>query len=329
MKRAAILVPLMLALHACEAAGQEEIDQTIPSSATGQVEITNVSGSIRVIAWDRNEIRVTGTLGRGTERLAVEGGRDRTTIRVVIPQNSRNVRETELEVRVPARKDVTVRGVSASVEVEGVTGGVSASSTSGDVSVTGSPRLVSANSTSGGVELDVNTRTVRAHTTSGDISIAGRVQESVEVNSTSGDVEVTGSVPEVSSETVSGNLSISGVSRRASAATVSGSVSIEDATVQFLSFESVSGELHFSGNLLPGAAVNAESHSGDITLQLPGNTAVDFKLNTFSGDIENQFGPAAQRTSRYSPGRELSFSTGRNGVVAARTFSGTISLERR
>ena len=329
MMRAALLVPLMLALHACEVAGQEQIDQTVPTNATGQVEITNISGSIRVTAWDRNEIRITGTLGRGTERLAVEGGRDRTVIRVVIPNNSRNVRDTELEVRVPARKDVTARGVSADVEVEGITGSVSASSTSGDVSVTGSPRQLNANSTSGDLELDVNTTTLRANTTSGNIVIDGRVQQSISVNSTSGDVEITATVPEISSETVSGSLSIAGVSRRASASTVSGSVTIEDSRVQILSLESVSGEISFSGDLLPGAAVKAESHSGSVRLELPSNVAVDFKLNTFSGDIDNEFGPAAQRTSRYGPGRELNFSTGRNGVVDLRTFSGSIYLERR
>jgi DUF4097 and DUF4098 domain-containing protein YvlB len=329
MMRAALLVPLMLALHACEVAGQEQIDQTIPSNATGQVEISNISGSIRVTTWDRNEIRVTGTLGRGTERLAVEGGRDRTTIRVIVPNNARNVRETELEVRVPARKDVTVRGVSADVEVEGITGSVSASSTSGDVSVSGSPRQLNATSTSGDLELDVNTATIRANTTSGDIAIAGRVQQSITVNSTSGDVDITATVPEISSETVSGSLSIAGVSRRASASTVSGSVNIEDSRVQILSLESVSGEISFSGDLLPGAAVKAESHSGSVRMELPSNVAVDFKLNSFSGGIQNDFGPAAQRTSRYGPGRELNFSTGRNGVVDLRTFSGSIYLERR
>ena len=329
MIRAAFLIPLMLALHACELAGQEDIDRTVPSSPTGRVEVVNIAGSVRVTGWDRNEIRIVGELGRGTERLAVEGGGDRTVIRVVVPQNARNVDGTELEIRVPNRKDVAVRTTSAEIGVEGVTGSVSATSTSGDVTVSGSPRQVTATSTSGEVRLDVNTRLVRAGTTSGDVTVSGRVQEGVAVSSTSGDVVVEATAAEVASETVSGSFSLSGATRRVSATTVSGSVAMESARVQFLSFESVSGELAFSGELLPGAAVNIESHSGDVLMELPRNVAVDFKLNTFSGDIENEFGQQARRTDRYAPGRELSFSTGRSGVVAIRTFSGTIRLERR
>ena len=327
--KSALLVPLMLALHACVVEGQEQIDQTIPSSATGQVEVVNISGSVQVTGWDRNEIRITGRLGQGTERLAVEGGRDRTVIRVVVPRNARNVRGTDLEIRVPNRKDLTVRTTSAEVEIEGVTGAVSATSTSGDVAVSGSPRQVNAGSTSGDVNVEVTTRAIRASSTSGDVFVSGRAQESIAVGSTSGDVVVEASAPDVSSETVSGDLSLSGATRRVSATTVSGSAVIENSRVQFLSFESVSGELSFSGELLAAAAVNVESHSGDVTLQLPANVAVDFKLNSFSGDIENEFGPQARRTDRYAPGRELSFSTGRNGVVAIRTFSGSIRLERR
>jgi DUF4097 and DUF4098 domain-containing protein YvlB len=327
--RAALLVPLLASLYACEAVGQEQVNETIPSSATGQVEVQNIAGSVRVTGWDRNEIRITGRLGEGTERLAVEGGRDRTVIRVVVPNGRRNVRNSELEIRVPMQKDVTVRTTSAVIEIDGVVGGLSATSTSGNVDISGSPRQVTAASTSGNVDVDATTRVVRANTTSGNIRISGTAQQSVAAKSVSGEVQVDARTPELSTETVSGNLEVNGVSRRASANTVSGDATIRGSRMQYISFESVSGNLHFDGDLVSGAAVNIESHSGSVQLSLPSNVRVNFKLNSFSGDIENAFGPSAQRTSRYAPGRELSFSTGQDGVVAVRTFSGDITLERR
>jgi DUF4097 and DUF4098 domain-containing protein YvlB len=327
--RAAFLVPLLVSLYACRAAGQEQVNQTIPSSATGQVEVQNVAGSVRVTGWDRNEIRITGRLGEGTERLAVEGGRDRTVIRVVIPNGRRNVRGSELEIRIPNQKDLAVRTTSAVIEIDGVTGSLSATSTSGNVEITGSPRQVTAASTSGNVDVNASTRLVRANTTSGNIDISGTVQQSVAAQSVSGNVEVDARTPELSTETVSGNQVVNGVSRRVSANTVSGDATISGSRMQYISFESVSGNLHFEGDLVSGAAVNIESHSGDVELALPSNVSVNFKLNSFSGGINNAFGPSAQRTSRYAPGRELTFSTGENGVVAVRTFSGTISLEKR
>ncbi|MBW3627847.1 MAG: DUF4097 domain-containing protein [Gemmatimonadetes bacterium] len=329
MMRAALLVPVVLAALACEASGQEQVNQTIPTVPTGQIEIVNVAGSVRVMGWDRNEIRITGRLGEGTERLAVEGGRDRTTIRVVLPQNRRNVRGSDLEIRVPSRKELTVRTTSATIELAGLTGGLTAQSTSGDVEITGNPRQVTAGSTSGNVQVNANTRIVSVNTTSGNIKIAGRAQESIAARSVSGDVELEASTPELTTETVSGDLRVRGVTRRVSANTVSGDVEIRGARIQYLSMESVSGDLHFNGELASDAALNIESHSGDVELALPGDVAVNFKLNSFSGDIESAFGPGPQRTSRHGPGQELTFSTGSRGIVAARTFSGSIRIQRR
>lgn len=318
-----------LTLTVAQAGAQQQVDQTVQSSPTGQVEVVNTAGHVRLVGWDRSEIRITGTLGEGTERLAVEGSGDRTVIRVVIPNNRRNVRGSDLEIRVPTRKDVTVRTTSADIEIQGIAGGVAGRSTSGRVNVTGSPRQVTASSTSGEVIVNARTSTVRASSTSGNVRIAGAAQESVAAEAVSGDVEVTASTPELAAESVSGNLTLSGATRRASASTVSGDATIRGSRLQYLSFESVSGNLRFDGDLLPAAAIKAESHSGNIDLLLPANVSADFQASSFSGDIVNDFGPAAQSTNRYTPSSELRFSTGNGGVVEARTFSGDIRLRRR
>src|SRR5690606_26467451 len=157
-------LPLLAVLVlAGPAPAQESVDRTVPAPGTGSVEIANVAGEIRVVGWDRAEVRITGTLGEGTDRLDVGGSGDRVTIEVVIPRGARNVRGTNLEIRVPTRKDITVRGVSADVEVGGVTGRVDAQSTSGDVRVRGTPASVRSVSTSGAVDLEVNTTRVEAN----------------------------------------------------------------------------------------------------------------------------------------------------------------------
>jgi DUF4097 and DUF4098 domain-containing protein YvlB len=293
------------------------------------VEIVNVAGSVRVIGWDRPEIRITGTLGRGTDRLAVDGGPGQTSIRVILARGGRNTQGSDLEIRVPTRKDVNVQTTSADIDVRSVVGGLVLSSTSGNLEVGGSPREVTAGSTSGDVGVSVSTRTVKASTTSGDVTVGGTVRESIAAKSVSGDVRVEAGTPELAAETVSGNLTVANVGRRASASTVSGDVSIRGGKMQYFSFESVSGNLRFSGELLPGAAFKVESHSGDIDLAFPPGVAADFEVTTFSGDIMNAFGPGPQRTNRYSPGSELRFSTGNGGLVAVRTFSGNVRLQKR
>ena len=326
----------VLTLAATSLQAQQQVNQSVPSSASGAVEIVNTAGTIRVTGWERSEIRISGTLGRGVERLAVDGSGDRTTIRVVLPQGAgrdacsgRGACSADLQIQLPAGKSVTLRGVSSDLELQGVTGAVSATSTSGDVQVSGSPRQVSAVSTSGDVEVRANTRSVRAKTTSGDVSVAGTVEQSVSAESVSGDVEVSAQTPELEARSVSGDLEVRSVTRRATASTVSGSATINGSRMQYLSFESVSGNLQFEGDLESGAAFNVSSHSGDVELSLPAAVAADFQVTTFSGSISNGFGAQPSGENRSGPGKELRFSTGKGALIAVKTFSGDVRLRKR
>lgn len=330
MKIPALLVVALVA-GAAPALAQRTIDETVASAATGEVEVVNTSGRVVVRGWDRPEIRVTGTLGEGAERLAIEGGRESTEIRVILPQRARNVRGTDLEVRVPAGKRVTVRTVSAEVEVMGIEAAVAARTTSGDVEVTGSPGQVAAASTSGDVRIIVGTSArVQVETTSGDLEVAGTVRESVDVESVSGDVELRADTPEVRATTVSGNLEMGGVSERVAASTVSGDAEIRDSRIRYGSFETVSGNLTFEGTLQRGAAFNIQSHSGEVELILPGDVSAEFEVTTFSGDVLSDFQDPAPRTGRGRAGRQIRATVGGGGaLVTVKTFSGNVKLSRQ
>lgn len=310
--KATLSAALWVALSATAVAAQQPINQTIPSAPSGVVEVNNVAGSVRVIGWDRPEVRVTGTLGEGAERLEVEGDRDRTSIRVVLPRSGRNVRGSDLEIRVPSGKDVVVRTTSADIDATGISGRTEARSVSGDVRVQAA-----------------NAREVRVNSTSGDVVLTGSVREAVAAESVSGDLQVSASTPSLFAKTVSGDMRLSDVSRRVTASTVSGDATIQAQQLQHLSFESVSGNLRLAGGLQRGASVTVESHSGDVDVALPAGVSADFRVSTFSGDVTNELGPEARRTSRHSPGQELHFSTGEGGVVAIKTFSGNVGLRRR
>ena len=309
---------------------QTPVDRTVSTPPTGSVAINNVAGEIRVVGWDRPDVRVTGTLGEGTERLDIETSGDQVEVAVVIPRGARNVRPSRIEVRVPARKGIQALGVSASVDVRGVTGDVEVRSTSGAVVVRGNPASVEATSTSGDVDVEVSTGAVEANSTSGRVRVAGSIRESVTAESVSGSVEIEAQTQEVVAQSVSGHVRISAPVRRLSASTVSGNVEVRGGTLQYGAFESVSGSVMVAGNLERDAAINVQSHSGDVTLQLPASVGARFEVSTFSGDIENSFGQAPQRTSRYTPGQELRFTSGDgNALITIKTFSGQVSLQRR
>ena len=281
---ALLLVPAALG-------AQETVERSRPAAADGTVEIDNIAGSIRVEAWDRNEVSLVARLGRGVEGVEFEGSGSDTRIRVVYPRRG-NSDGTELTVTVPAGSRVKVQGVSADVIVREVRGAVEAQSVSGDVSVTGP------------------TRTVRAQSVSGDVDVRAATTD-VRVQSVSGGVDVTGATGFIEAETTSGDVRVEG--REASSVTL----------------HSVSGTVAFRGSLHANGSVNIESFSGTVDFAVPAATQGNFEATTFSGHIDNRFNDERPHTERRGPGSELDFSTGSRGAqIELNSFSGTIRIRR-
>jgi hypothetical protein len=76
--------------------------------------------------------------------------------------------------------------------------------------------------------------------------------------------------------------------------------------------------------------VDIETMSGMIELIVDAGGSASYELSTFSGSINNDIGPEPRRTSKYTPGKELSFNTGPGGPrISLNSFSGTIKLMTR
>lgn len=282
---------LALVLMPAGAQAQQTVERSRAAAADGLVEVENIAGSIRVEAWDRNEVALNAELGRGVERVDFDGDGTRTRIRVVYPQRG-NSSGSELVIRVPAGSRIKAEGVSSSIVVRNVRGTVEAQSVSGNVEVSGGTRTVKAESVSGDVVVNAATNDVRAQ------SVSGRI-------------EVSGATGFIEAETTSGDVLVEG--REA------GSVNLH----------SVSGSVGYRGSLHATGSVNIESFSGTVDFAVPAGTRGDFEATTFSGDIRNDFNDARPRTKRRGPGSELEFSTGDRGAqIELNSFSGTIRIRR-
>ena len=73
------------------------------------------AGSVTVTGWDRNEVEITGELGDGTERLDFTKATRLTRIKVVLPERSYNVDDTDLIIKVPVGSVLSINTVSADV----------------------------------------------------------------------------------------------------------------------------------------------------------------------------------------------------------------------
>lgn len=326
MKPGLFYIAAVAALITVPACAQQRVDERRPTGAGGTVDVTLLSGSVRVVAWGRNEVQVTGELGRGADRLEIRSEGDRTYVQVVVPRGNRNAGSSELEVRIPARKTLVVRTTSADAEVQGVMGETSVTTVSGDVQVSGRPASLEVSTRSGGVEVDVATDRVRVQSVSGDLAVRGAIRTEVEAQTVSGEISVPARAGSLRAQSVSGGVTAPQVGGRAEVQTVSGDVRVEGSRLRG-SFASVSGGVLVSGALERGGTTTLNSHSGDVELRLARGSGAEVEFTTFSGDMEMAIsGARVTRTSR----REQEVLVGRGGArVEVRTFSGDVKLADR
>ena len=259
------------------------------ASPDGVVEIANVAGDIRVRGTDGDEVELAARLGDDVEELIFEREGDVIVIRVEVRNSSGWGWGGSNDGS--ARLDVRVEAVSSDVSVSGVDGRLDVESVSGDIEIE-----------SGATRLDLTTM-------SGDVNIDG-----------------SGQTATASLTSVSGDVMARDLSGDIHSTSVSGEVELDLGTVTRLRAQSTSGDVTARAALAPDARVEIETVSGEADLGLNGAKDGDYALSTFSGDLDNCFGPEAERR-RYSPGRSVKFRHGDGERdVRMSTMSGSIRL---
>lgn len=290
------LITAMLSLAGLPllASAATPIDETRPLDPRGTVEIDNLKGRIQVRAWDRNEVKVTGSLGDGVERLVVEGDRGRLLVKAQYPNRSNNrTGPTTLVLQVPLQASLDIESVSADIDVDGVAPGeLEIESVSGDVVFAGAPGSASVDTVSGNQVLTMNSPgEVSVESVSGDITLRGRLK---------GDVDM---------ETVSGNMSLDTAGN----------------AVRELSTNTVSGDIGARAGLASGGEIRAETVSGDVRVRLPRSVSARVEAESFSGDLEAP--NATIRKERFGPGSSMEATYGNgDGRIDVETFSGDFTL---
>ncbi len=193
MKYLRTLVLMLLAAGTLTLAG-EDIHKKVDASHNGKVEIDNLAGSVRITGWDRAEVEITGTLGKGTERLDVRESGDRVIIEVVLPRGRNNrIEGTDLEIRVPRGSEIEVSTVSASIDVSDVDGALELDTVSGAVRLEGKPEEVEIGTVSGRITVEARLERGSFDTVSGNIEARLDLtsRSRVDFDSVTGHIELT------------------------------------------------------------------------------------------------------------------------------------------
>jgi len=285
-----------LLLAAAPALAVQNIDRSQATGPTPVVEVNNVQGKVTVTAWDRNEVKVTGTIENDSHTFEFKGDTGRVEMAVRPPESKRysygRDDDAFLEVRVPAGAVLRVQTVSADIIATGVRGEQRLEAVSGDVTT----------------EL---------------------FEQPLDVRSISGDVDIRGNGGrgKVIAESTSGNVKARGLGGDLEATSVSGDLDLQMGVTAEVRLETVSGDVGAKLTLAEGGRVDAQSVSGDVSLSFGKPVNGEFDIESFSGDIDACFGPKSERKSQYAPGSELRFTQGSgNARVSLETLSGDITL---
>ncbi len=292
----------------------ERVTQTYKVGADGSLDLSNLSGDVRVTAGGGNEIRIEAVKRArhrdGDEakalldRLRIEmnnvGGR--VEIRAVYPRTSgRTSASVDFVITVPASAAVSLKTISGNIVVINVRGEVRADTISGDLELSGTPNVPMAKTVSG-------TLTARGIAGAAALTLAS----------------------------ISGNIVTSDLKVRAlDANTVSGDLLLRGLQVERLEAKAVSGNIDFAAPLARGGRYSFNSHSGDVRVAIVNGAGFELDANTFSGSIRSDF-PITLRTDtdgRGGRGRESRTVRGSYGDASAylsvRSFSGSVVIAKQ
>lgn len=277
------------------------INQTHALDADAELTVRNVSGAIIVHTWDRNEVRITGSLGNNVRKLQVDGDTHELEIAVKGPDdnnsgwldwgNDSSMGPTTLKLTVPKSVNLKLHTVSARIAADGIKGGeIDAESVSGNI-------------------------TIKAHS------------PDIDIESVSGDVRFSGSARDIEITTVSGDIRAGQAGHEANTQSVSGDIHLNGDALHDVSMESVSGDLFFDGTLTADAKADLHSMSGDIHLTLAQPPQATLKATTFSGDIRSPWGNVNE--PEYGPGAKLDTRIGSGAAhITLKTFSGDVDIRK-
>jgi len=283
------LTPVLL-LAAWPALAGQAVDQRLPASARGMVEVSNVAGTVNVRGTRSEEVHVTGEMG-AKSRLEFTVDGDRTFIKVVLPKVSMHDGGADLDIEIPTASDLTVSTVSADTGVTNVVGPLDLQSVSGNL------------------ETEAFDKDVKLRTVSGDVVVHGHRGAAA-----------------VSVVTVSGNLDARNTGGEASATSVSGDLNLHLTSVTRSRLRTTSGDITMYAQLSKDGRIDSESVSGDISFFFSGARDAEYDLATAAGEISNCFGPEPI-SQKYGPGQELKFREGTGSAsLRAKALSGDISL---
>jgi DUF4097 and DUF4098 domain-containing protein YvlB len=297
----------------------EKVSQTFKVGEGAGVDVSHLSGDIRVTGGGGSEIKIEATKRvrhRNPEeakkllealRVEINNFNGRVEVRTVYPRRNQfgnNISASvDYVISVPASATVALKSISGDISVSSVKGEVRAETVSGGVTVTATPNVAIAKTISG----DVTARDIGTETA-------------------------------LVLSTVSGTVIGTGLKVRAlEAGTVSGDVRLAGSEIERLEARSLSGNIEFEAPLSKGGRYEFMSHSGNVRVVLSGNTGFELDADTFSGSVRSDV-PVTLRSMGRQDGQNRGRTSNRairgsygdgSAFLQIRSHSGSVVISKK
>jgi len=290
----------------------ERTTKTFRLGDGGWIALSNIAGDITVTRASGNETTV--------EIVKTARGRDaadaRELLQLVTVEATERAGRAEVKTQYPSdarrngRRNVNVSVAYNVTAPAGTRVGVE--SISGNIRVTDIKGDVTANSISGDLHISGGGRVGAAKTVSGNVEII--------------DAQVDGTL---ASSSVSGDVILRHISaRRVEAGSVSGNLKLEDLQCDRVNASTTSGDITFAGPLAKNGRYELKGFSGDVRVQLAGNTGFELDASSFSGDIRSNDFPITSKGRMNRHALNGTYGDG-SAILDLQTFSGSIVISKR
>lgn len=250
-----MMIPLAAAGLALLAA-TTHVDTTLAVRPGSRLEVENFGGSVTVVAWPRNLVRLQADRSERA-RIAIENADGALVLRSVgFMGPPRNV---DYDLRVPKWMEVRISGVLNDASVSGIEA------------------------------------PIRIETVKGDLVVRGG-REYLELQTVDGSVTVERARGKIVAHSVNRGVQLSDVEGEISAESVNGDVELRRVRSSEVECSSVNGSLDYDGEIRDGGHYGFSTHNGGITVTLPARPSVVVSVSTFNGDFESAFPVSITRT---------------------------------
>ncbi len=288
------LLPAQLLAEASPPSASRPLERTLEARPQGQVLLRHLAGALEVRGWDRDEVRISATLGPGARNLHTRSDGQRIWIEIERAEDpDEGPGEARMVVSLPRRSRLQVRSASTRIELFDLIGPIDLEATSGTVRLTNEP---------------------------------GTAADEVSLTTVSGDITVAASCRILRARSVEGSLSIDDPSQDLEAETATGDIFHRAPVLREIRLQSGSGRIRVEGEIADIGRLRVFSHEGPVELRFPGETEARFELETRFGSILAD--PDSPTGEHRGQGAWRRRTGNTEAQVYVRSFRGNIHLSR-